>query len=53
MLTGARASFMRHHAGLLDAASWQVTQRLIAADEMPDVFPYAETLRFCNLFDPL
>ena len=52
LLTDARvrACFMRHHADLLDAASWQVTQQLIAAGEMQDVFPYAEALRFCNLF---
>ena len=51
LLTDARvrACFMRHHADLLDAASWQATQQLIAAGEMQDVFPYAETLRFCNL----
>jgi isocitrate dehydrogenase kinase/phosphatase len=36
---------------LLQAASWQATQQRIAADEMQDVFPYAEALRFCNLFD--
>ena len=52
LLTDARvrACFMRHHADLLDAASWQVTQQRIAAGEMQDVFPYAEALRFCNLF---
>ncbi len=51
LLTDARvrACFMRHHADLLDAASWQATQQLIAAGEMQDVFPYAETLRFCNM----
>jgi isocitrate dehydrogenase kinase/phosphatase len=47
-----RASFMRHHADLLDAASWQAMQQLIAAGEMQDVFPYGEALRFCNLFAP-
>jgi isocitrate dehydrogenase kinase/phosphatase len=52
LLTDARvrASFLRHHADLLDAASWQVTQQRIAAGEMQDVFPYAEALRFCKLF---
>ncbi len=52
LLTDARvrACFLRHHADLLDAASWQSTQQRIAAGEMQDVFPYAEALRFCNLF---
>ena len=52
LLTDARvrACFMRRHADLLDAASWQATQQLIAAGEMQDVFPYPEALRFCNLF---
>jgi isocitrate dehydrogenase kinase/phosphatase len=51
LLTDARvrACFMRHHADLLDAASWQATQQRIAAGEMQDVFPYAEALRFCNM----
>ncbi|TSA17231.1 MAG: bifunctional isocitrate dehydrogenase kinase/phosphatase [Betaproteobacteria bacterium] len=44
-----RECFMRHHADLLDAASWQATQQRIAAGQMQDVFPYAESLRFCNL----
>lgn len=52
LLTDARvrACFLRHHADLLDAASWQSTQQRLAAGEMQDVFPYAEALRFCNLF---
>ncbi len=45
-----RECFMRHHADLLQAASWQATQQRIAADEMQDVFPYSEALRFRNLF---
>ncbi len=47
-----RACFMRHHADLLEAASWQETQQRIAAGQMQDVFPYAESLRFCKLFAP-
>jgi isocitrate dehydrogenase kinase/phosphatase len=47
-----RASFMRHHGDLLDAASWQAMQQRIAGGQMQDVFPYAEGLRFCNLFAP-
>jgi len=43
-----RACFLRHHADLLDVAAWQAAQQRIAAGEMPDVFPYAEALRFCN-----
>jgi isocitrate dehydrogenase kinase/phosphatase len=45
-----RECFMRHHADLLQAASWQATQQRIAADEMQDVFPYSEALRFRNSF---
>jgi isocitrate dehydrogenase kinase/phosphatase len=47
-----RESFMRHHGDLLDPASWQAVQQRIAAEQMQDVFPYAEALRFCNLFAP-
>ena len=52
LLTDARVRecFMRHHRDLLDPASWQATQRRIAAEQMQDVFPYAEALRFRNLF---
>lgn len=52
LLTDARvrSCFMRHHADLLDAASWQAMQRRISAGQMQDVFPYAESLRFRNLF---
>jgi len=45
-----RECFMRHHADLLDPASWREMQQLIAAGQMQDVFPYAESLRFRNLF---
>jgi isocitrate dehydrogenase kinase/phosphatase len=45
-----RACFMRHHGDLLEVASWQAAQQRITAKEMQDVFPYAEALRFCNLF---
>jgi len=47
-----RDCFMRHHADLLEAAAWQRMQQRIKAGEMQDVFPYAESLRFCNLFGP-
>jgi hypothetical protein len=30
----------------------QATQQRIAAEQMQDVFPYAEALRFGNLFGP-
>jgi len=52
LLTDARVRdcFMRHHADLLEVASWQATQQLIATGQMQDVFPYAEALRFCNQF---
>ncbi|MEK7438475.1 MAG: bifunctional isocitrate dehydrogenase kinase/phosphatase [Pseudomonadota bacterium] len=45
-----RSCFMRHHADLLDCGYWQTMQRRIAAQQMQDVFPYAEALRFCRLF---
>lgn len=45
-----RECFMRHHRDLLDPASWQATQQRIAAEQMQDVFPYAEALRFRNRF---
>ena len=47
-----RECFMRHHGDLLDAGFWQATQQRIAAAQMQDVFPYAEALRFRNLFPP-
>jgi isocitrate dehydrogenase kinase/phosphatase len=47
-----RDCFMRHHGDLLDVAYWQDTQQRIAAGQMQDVYPYAEALRFCNLFAP-
>ena len=33
-----------------DAQPVQDAQQRIAAREMQDVFPYAEALRFCNMF---
>ena len=52
LLTDARVRecFMRHHADLLEAASWQATQERIRAEQMQDVFPYSESLRFRNQF---
>jgi isocitrate dehydrogenase kinase/phosphatase len=54
LLTDARVRecFMRHHRDLLDPVSWQATQQRIAVEQMQDVFPYGESLRFCNLFAP-
>jgi isocitrate dehydrogenase kinase/phosphatase len=44
-----RSCFMQHHANLLDGAFWQAMQQRIAAGQMQDVYPYAESLRFRNL----
>jgi isocitrate dehydrogenase kinase/phosphatase len=41
-----RDAFMTHHADLLDAAFWQRHKDLIAAGQMPDVFPYELHKRF-------
>ena len=45
-----RECFVRHHADLLEAESWQAVQQIIAAGQMQDVFPYPEALRFGALF---
>ncbi len=45
-----RASFMKHHADLLDVAFWQQAQEEIRRGAIRDFFPYPESLRFCNRF---
>ena len=41
-----REAFMAHHADLLDVGFWQHHKDLIAAGQMPDVFPYEPHKRF-------
>jgi isocitrate dehydrogenase kinase/phosphatase len=45
-----RAAFMRHHADLLDAEYWKGVQRDIGAGVQRDVFPYAQSKRFCFVY---
>ncbi len=47
-----REAFMRYHADLLDAAFWRRTQAAIRNGEVPDFFPYPESMRFRNQFKP-
>ena len=42
--------FNKHYRIFREAC--QAAKQRIAADQMQDVFPYAEALRFCNLFAP-
>lgn len=46
--TKYRNAFLLHHADLLEASFWQQCQKNVAAGNFEDVFPYPETLRFCN-----
>jgi isocitrate dehydrogenase kinase/phosphatase len=43
-----RENFKANHADLLDAQFWNDTKARIAAGHVEDVFPYAESIRFCN-----
>jgi isocitrate dehydrogenase kinase/phosphatase len=45
-----KAAFMRYHANLLDAGWWQAMQKRVAGGQLDDVFPYPESMRFCNMF---
>jgi len=45
-----RATFMQHHADLLDAGFWQVAQDEIRHGIVRDFYPYPESLRFQNTF---
>mgnify|MGYP003498024618 FL=1 len=45
-----RATFMQHHADLLDAGFWQVAQDEIRHGIVRDFYPYPESLRFQNIF---
>ncbi len=43
-----RASFMKHHADLLSKDFWQVRKQRIMDGHIEDVFPYPQSVRFCN-----
>ena len=43
-----REIFMRHHADLLDPASWQAKQQRIQQGMIENVFPYSDAIRFRN-----
>jgi isocitrate dehydrogenase kinase/phosphatase len=45
-----RRAFMSHHADLLDAEYWKGVQRDISAGVQRDVFPYAQSKRFCFIY---
>jgi isocitrate dehydrogenase kinase/phosphatase len=45
-----RESFLRHNADLLRAEFWQQTKTAIRNGEVPDFFPYPESMRFCSQF---
>lgn len=45
-----RAIMKRHHADLFTAAFWQDLKARIQAGHVVSVFPYAQSLRFCNRF---
>lgn len=46
-----RKAFMRDHADLLTAESWQATQEKIRGAHVVDFFPYPENIRFCHMFE--
>jgi isocitrate dehydrogenase kinase/phosphatase len=41
-----RASFLAHHADLLDAAWWQSLQATIGSGALPEVLSYPDRIRF-------
>jgi isocitrate dehydrogenase kinase/phosphatase len=42
-----RRSFMQHHADFFDPALWQRHKDHLLKGELPDVFPYDSSVRFC------
>ncbi len=46
---GVRATFLKHHGDLLDAAFWQGHKDRISAGHVHDVFPYEVSRRFRNV----
>jgi len=45
-----RRIFMKHHADLLTPDFWLNTQKKIVEGQVPDFFPYTQTVRFSRLF---
>ncbi len=45
-----RQYFMRHHADFFDPALWQKHKELLLKGELPDFFPYDQSMRFCNRY---
>lgn len=45
-----RALFTKHHADLLEVEYWKNTQKSIRQGKYADVFPYAQEIRFRNIY---
>lgn len=45
-----RQHFLRHHADFFDPALWQKHKELLLKGELPDFFPYDQSVRFCNRY---
>jgi isocitrate dehydrogenase kinase/phosphatase len=45
-----RQYFMRHHADFFDPALWQRHKELLLKGELPDFFPYDQSIRFCRRY---
>jgi len=45
-----RALFKRHHGDLLEIEYWKTTQQRIRQGKYADVFPYAQEIRFKNIY---
>jgi len=45
-----RALFKKHHGDLLDVEYWKTTQERIRQGKYADVFPYAQEIRFKNIY---
>ena len=45
-----RDLFLKHHGDLLDVEYWKTTQERIRQGKYADVFPYAQEIRFKNIY---
>jgi len=45
-----RALFKKHHGDLLDVDYWKTVQERIRQGKYADVFPYAQEVRFKNIY---
>jgi isocitrate dehydrogenase kinase/phosphatase len=41
---------MQHHADFFDPALWQRYKDHLLKGELPDFFPYDDSVRFCNRY---